>query len=53
VVEEKIILEVKAVQSLTDAHSKQTLNYIAVAQLQLGILVNFGESYLSSKRIAL
>jgi GxxExxY protein len=50
---EKIILEAKAVECLTDSHVKQTLNYLAAAKLRLGLLVNFGEDSLSYKRVVL
>ncbi|MFA6597366.1 MAG: GxxExxY protein [Ignavibacteriaceae bacterium] len=53
VVENKIILEVKAIEILTDAHVKQTLNYLAASKCRLGLLVNFGEDSLKYKRVVL
>jgi len=53
VVLDKIILEAKAVEALTDSHVKQTLNYLAAAKLKLGLLVNFGEDSLTYKRVVL
>ena len=53
VVYDKIILEVKAIEVLTDSHIKQTLNYLAASKLKLGLLVNFGEDTLKYKRIIL
>ena len=53
VVYDKIILEVKAIEALTDSHIKQTLNYLAASQLKLGLLVNFGEDSLIYKRVIL
>ncbi len=53
VVLDKIILEAKAIECLTDAHVKQTLNYLAASKLKLGLLVNFGEDSLSYKRVVL
>lgn len=50
---DKIILEIKAIESLTSSHIKQTLNYLAASKLRLGLLVNFGEDSLSYKRIIL
>src|SRR5665213_2357110 len=47
VVMDKIILETKAIESLTDSHIKQTLNYLAASKLKLGLLVNFGEDSLN------
>jgi GxxExxY protein len=51
VVFDSIILEIKAVKELADEHVAQTINYLKVAQLQLGLLVNFGEYSLKYKRI--
>jgi hypothetical protein len=50
---DRIILEVKAIEALSSAHIKQTLNYLAASKLKLGLLVNFGEDSLSHKRVAL
>ncbi|WP_426090946.1 GxxExxY protein [Flavobacterium sp. DSR3-2] len=49
----EIILEIKAIQSLTSGEIKQTLNYLAASQNKLGLLVNFGEDSLKYQRIIL
>ena len=49
VVYDKIILESKAIESLTNSHVKQTLNYLAASKLKLGLLVNFGEDSLTQE----
>ena len=53
VVWNKILFEAKAVERLTEAHIKQVLNYLAVAKLELGLLVNFGADSLEWKRVVL
>jgi GxxExxY protein len=53
VVFDKMLLEAKAVECLTDAHVKQVLNYLAASKLKLGLLVNFGEDSLVYKRVVL
>ena len=53
VVLDKIILEAKAIECLTDSPVKQTLNYLAASKLKLGLLVNFGEDSLNYKRVVL
>jgi len=53
VIEDKIIIELKAIQRLTDNHIKQVLNYLAASKLKLGLLVNFGEDSLIYKRVIL
>ena len=53
IIANKIVLELKAIDCLVSAHTKQTLNYLAVSKLKLGILINFGEDSLKYKRIIL
>ena len=53
VVWNKILFEAKAVETLTDAHVKQALNYLAASKLELGVLVNFGADSLEWKRVVL
>jgi GxxExxY protein len=43
VVEDKIILELKAVKSLNEAHEAQLINYLSATRLEVGLLINFGE----------
>jgi GxxExxY protein len=46
VVEKRIVLEVKAVEQLALIHHKQILNYMRVAGLRAGLLINFNVSIL-------
>jgi GxxExxY protein len=39
---EKIVLELKAVTEIADAHRAQVQNYLKATGLKLGLLVNFG-----------
>ncbi|MCI6119139.1 MAG: GxxExxY protein [Prevotella sp.] len=41
VVDNKVILELKSVQELKDLHFKQTLTYLRLTGIKLGLLVNF------------
>jgi len=43
IVEDKIIIELKSVVSLTKIHEVQLVNYLKATKLKVGILVNFGE----------
>jgi GxxExxY protein len=43
-VEDKVILELKSVESISRAHKKQVLTYLKLMDLKLGYLLNFGES---------
>jgi GxxExxY protein len=53
VVFDEIILEIKAIESLSNSEIKQTLNYLAASQNKLGLLANFGEDSLKYRRIIL
>lgn len=50
-VEDKIIVELKAVAQINQAHQAQAINYLAATGLELALLINFGESSLRYKRI--
>lgn len=53
VIWDKILLEAKAVEAVTDSHLKQVLNYLAGSKLRLGLLVTFGQDSLAHKRVVL
>ncbi len=40
-IENKVIIEIKSVEKLTEVHHKQLLTYLKISGLKLGILVNF------------
>jgi GxxExxY protein len=42
VVEEKIILELKSVETVANVHKKQLLTYLRLTDKKLGLLINFG-----------
>lgn len=44
IVEDKIILELKAVESLTPLYSAQLINYLTITGKPIGYLLNFGEN---------
>ncbi len=48
---EKIILELKALDTLSTVHESQVLNYLKATGFRLGILVNFGQPKLQYKRL--
>ncbi len=51
VVENKIILEVKAQHGVHEEAVPQVLNYLAASKLQVGLILNFGEGSLKFKRV--
>lgn len=40
-VEEKVIIEVKSIEAIAPVHHKQTLTYLKLTGMKLGILINF------------
>lgn len=40
-VEDKLIIEIKAVESMNDIHFAQVLTYLRLTDLKLGLLINF------------
>ena len=40
-VEDKVVIELKSVESLTDVHLAQTLTYMKLGGYKLGLLINF------------
>jgi GxxExxY protein len=53
IVNEDIILEVKAVKEFSNEHVAQVLNYLRLANSEIGLLVNFQGKSLQYKRYAL
>jgi GxxExxY protein len=53
IIDDKIILEVKAQEGMVGAHYKQLINYLAISKSKLGLLINFGEESLRFKRVIL
>jgi len=53
VVEKKVLVELKAVIDLKDAHLAQVLNYLKAYKLEVGLLINFGSKSLAFKRYVL
>jgi len=48
-IENKVIVEIKSVETLLDVHKKQLLTYLKLSGKKLGILVNFNVSTLINK----
>ncbi len=50
-VEDRIMVEIKAVIQLEDVHLAQAMNYCQAYNLPIGLLINFGSKSLSYKRV--
>lgn len=48
-VENRVIVEVKAVQTLSKAHEVQLVNYLTATGVDTGLLLNFGASSVQIK----
>ena len=53
VVENKVLVELKAIKELEDVHLAQALNYLKAYKLEVGLLINFGSRSLTFKRLVL
>lgn len=51
IVDEKIVLELKAVSAISSAHIAQARHYLAATGLRLAMVLNFGATSLEMKRI--
>lgn len=43
IVEHKVIVEVKASKTIADEHEAQLLNYLKATNIEVGLLLNFGQ----------
>jgi GxxExxY protein len=53
VVEDSVIVELKAIEQLAPTHRAQLLNYLKAGNLPVGLLLNFGTAKLQIKRVIL
>lgn len=50
-VDNKIMVELKALIKLEDVHLAQAINYLEAYNLEIGLLINFGARHLEFKRV--
>ncbi len=50
VVDDKVIVEVKAVENIDDIHRAQLLNYLRISGLRVGLIINFAKPKLKYER---
>jgi len=48
VIDGKVILELKSLETLNNAHKKQLLTYLRLTNMKLGFLLNFGEALMKN-----
>ena len=52
-VEEKVLVELKAITKTEDVHLAQALNYLEAFKLEVGLLINFGSKSLEFRRLTM
>jgi GxxExxY protein len=52
IVENKVLVEAKVASTITDLHIAQTLSYLCVSHLKVGLILNFKNQSLTFKRVA-
>ena len=52
IVENKVIIELKAINSLCGEHRAQIINYLTATSMKVGLLLNFGAKSLEYERFA-
>lgn len=50
VIEGRLVVELKAVESMVKAHEVQLVNYLTAANIASGLLINFGTESLGFRR---
>lgn len=50
-VDDKVMVELKAIAKLDNTHLAQGLNYLEAYKLEIGLLINFGTNRLEFKRL--
>jgi GxxExxY protein len=48
IVENKVIIEIKSVETLASVHYKQLLTYLKLTNIKLGLLINFNEALIKN-----
>lgn len=51
VVSDKVIVEIKAVEAISPVHEVQLVNYLKATNIDVGLLLNFGESLTVKRKI--
>ena len=48
IIENKVLIEIKSVESIAPVHQKQVLTYLKLTGLKLGLLINFNEALIKN-----
>ena len=53
IIENNILVELKAIVELEDVHIAQVLNYLKAYKLEVALLINFGSKSMTFRRLVL
>ncbi|MGB0768605.1 MAG: GxxExxY protein [Phycisphaeraceae bacterium] len=51
IVRGRVIVELKAIEALTKAHEVQVVNYLRATSIEIGLLLNFGQTEVQVRRL--
>jgi len=51
IVEDKVVLELKAIKELAEIHEVQLVNYLKATGIEVGLLINFGHSVQVKRKV--
>lgn len=52
IVDGKVIVDLKVVETISESHVSQILGYLAITGLEVGLIINFRHAHLQIKRVA-
>jgi GxxExxY protein len=52
VINEKVILDLKVVETISETHIAQMLGYLAITGIEVGLIINYKHAHLQIKRVA-
>jgi len=52
-VDNEVVVELKAVQSISDVHLTQIISYLKASDIKIGLILNFSKGKLDIKRVIL
>ncbi len=51
IIDDRVVVEIKAISELKDIHKSQLLSYLKLTKKRVGLILNFGKSVLEIKRV--
>ncbi len=48
IVEDKVLVELKSIETVVPVHKKQVLTHLRLMNLKLGLLINFGDEFIKN-----